>query len=246
MGRGRKVDMDEKALDNSPLKEYYSKRFYKYGANKLALGWDKGKQSERFHQLTSDFDLNNKKILDIGCGFGDLVEYLDANSVDGYSYIGIDLVKEFIDIAQEREAKRLKGNKRKVDFICGDFLNFNEKNISDFVFASGIFNIKNNEIDMYDNLYMILQKMCDCANVAISVDMLSDRVDWTYAHNNNYNPTKVLEIAYSLSRRIILKNNYFPFEFSITIYRDDSFQKETTIFNEVMLKFKGDYKCYYK
>lgn len=235
----KSVNMTEKILDNSRLEEYYSKRFYKYGVNKFALGWDKGKQYERFHQLTSDFNLNGKKILDIGCGFGDMVDYLDGIPISAYSYIGMDLVKEFIDIAKKREEKRVKYDKREVDFICGDFLDFNEGNISDFVIASGIFNIKSSDIDMYDGLYIMLRKMYNCAKDAISVDMLSDKVDWAYEHNNNYNPSKVLEIAYSLSRRIILKNNYFPFEFSITIYKDDSFLKETTIFNESMIKFKG-------
>lgn len=53
---------------------------------------------------------------------------------------------------------------------------------------------------------------------------------------------KILEMAYKLSRNIILRNDYMPFEFSIVIFKDDSFSKEDTLFT----KYKNSKYGYYQ
>jgi 2-polyprenyl-3-methyl-5-hydroxy-6-metoxy-1,4-benzoquinol methylase len=56
----------------------YSRRFAEHGYSPKTLGWDKGKQDIRFAVLTSQYDFAGKRVLDIGCGFGDLNRTLRA------------------------------------------------------------------------------------------------------------------------------------------------------------------------
>ena len=211
-------------MKNKSTIEYYKQLYQTYGNKPEALGCTKGKQYLRFYQLTSEFDLNNKSFLDFGCGFGYFAEYLNKMNVDNYSYTGIDIMPEFISEAIKNF------NNYNVKFLVSDLDKFSLNNRFDYVIASGIFNSKleNN----YEFIWNSMQKMFELANEAICLDFLSDKVDFSYESNFNSAPEKILSMAYMLSKRVILKNNFFPFEYSIIIFKDDSFSKETTTFND--------------
>lgn len=207
------------------MQEYYKCLYNKYGYSPDSLGWHKGNQFLRFYQLTNQWDLNKSSILDIGCGFGDFNKYLHVNSILEYNYLGIDILKEFIE---ESNKKYPQNN---VKFIKGDFLTTDINNKVDFSIASGTFNYKIDGVDCYNYIYANMKKMFELSNKAIAIDFISDRVDYLHEHNFNYSPVKILELAYSLSKRVILNNSIFPFEFSIIIFKDDSFDKEKMHFN---------------
>lgn len=209
------------------LKKYYEDLYQLHGYSPKSLGWDKGKQFLRFHQLTSDFDLNNASILDVGCGFGDFIKFLQVNQVKNFQYMGVDMMQEFIEEASKQHSSE------HIQFIKSDFLNTELPHNFDYAIASGTFNLKIEGVNGYDNIELNMKKMFENCSKAVSIDLLSSRVDYTHEHNFNSDPLKILEMAYGLSKSVILKNNYFPFEFSITIYKDDSFSKESTIFTDV-------------
>ena len=219
-------------MSNNIMIQYYQELYTQFGNSPKSLGWHKGKQFLRFHQLTSDWDLNNSSILDVGCGFGDFIKYLSFLSANDYQYTGVDIVDEFIV-----EAKKYF-NQENIDFIKADFLPLEMQKSFDYVIASGTFNFKIEGINGYDYIYQNMKKMFAMSNKAISIDFITDKVDIVHPHNFNSSPEKILEMAYSLSRNVILKNNYFPFEFSITIYKNDSFRKETTIFSDIEKKLE--------
>lgn len=217
-------------MANNPyraLKERYLGLYKEHGYSPKSLGWTKGKQDMRFSQLTRDWDLRGKRFLDVGCGFGDFVGYLQRHEYDDYSYLGIDLLEEFIG-----EGEKQYGSDR-VNFLCGSVEEIDLEDNFDFGIASGTFNEACDVDDCYDMVAAILQKMFNVCQTAISVDFLTDRVDYRYSHNFNYSPEKILGIAYSLSRRVVLRNDLFPFEFSVTIFRDDTFDRNTTTFNAI-------------
>ena len=209
------------------MQEYYKGLYNKHGYSPDALGWHKGNQFLRFYQLTNQWNLNNSSILDIGSGFGDFNKYLQVNNISEYSYLGIDILDEFIAEAKNQYPQN------NVKFIKGDFLTTDIINNIDFSIASGTFNVKIEGVDCYDYIYENMKKMFDLSNKAIAIDLLSDRVDYFHEHNYNYDPIKILEMAYSLSKRVILNNSFFPFEFAIIIFKDDSFEKEKMHFNYI-------------
>lgn len=72
----------------------------------------------RYHILFEEFNLENKSILDIGCGFGDANILLKQKS-SNYEYLGIDIVEDLIN-----EAKNIYKNENNINFILDDFLKY--------------------------------------------------------------------------------------------------------------------------
>jgi SAM-dependent methyltransferase len=216
---------------NDQITNYYQSLFKIHGVSPKALGWDKGKQFLRFHQLTSDWELNGNSILDVGCGFGDFVNYLQSAGIENYSYSGIDLVGDFVEAA-----KILHGSPR-ARFLQASLEDYEEPSIFDYSIASGVFNLRVDCVDGYELIAQSMKRMFQLSRIALSIDFISSKVDYTHKHNFNSEPEKILAMAYTLSRNVVLKNNYFPFEFSVTIYKDDSFSQGSTTFSSIEKKF---------
>lgn len=202
----------------------YKGAYKRFGYSPKSLGWDKGKQDLRFSVLTSHFACRSKSILDIGCGFGDLTRYLTRHCSGEYTYTGIDVVPEFIDEAVRSHAAA------NIRFLREDFLSPSFTEEFDIILASGIFNLKPTKTNQYAYIYSVMQKAFLACREGFCFDFLSDKVDFTHNHTFHSNPEKILSMAYTFSRNVILKNNYFPFEFSLCVMKDDSFSPEDTIF----------------
>lgn len=218
-------------------REYYSELLGRFGMGPEALGWSKGNQFLRFKQLTTGWELPEKSFLDVGCGLGDFVSFLRWQKVGNFSYCGIDLMPEFVEEGRQRH--EAKG----VSFIEGDFLEFPFDSVFDYVIASGTFNLKRSDHAGYDYVFQNMSKMFELSRSAISMDFLTNRVDFTHKHNFNSSPEKILSMAYSLSKRVFLRNDVFPFEFSVTIIKDDSFNPATSVFSDVATSATLDDWC---
>jgi len=169
------------------------------------------------------------KIFDIGCGFGDLNKWLALKGCKDYYYKGVDLVEGFIETARE-----IYQNNANIVFVCDDFLNMQIEEEYDYVIASGIFNLKMQAKDNYENIHHVMKKALSICKDggAVAFDFQSDKVDYTASDVGFYNsPEKVLGIAYEFSRNVILDNSCMPFEFSLTVFKDDSFSMKSITFN---------------
>jgi SAM-dependent methyltransferase len=209
---------------HAQTEEYYQRLYAAHGYSPRSLGWDKGKQFLRFHQLTSSWRLAGASILDVGCGFGDFVEYLRRREIHEYAYTGIDLVGEFIAEGRRRFASP------RATFLQTSLEDFAPPSTFDYVIASGFFGLKLEGVDGYDLIRRSLGRMFGLAGTALAADFISNRVDYAHEHNFNSAPATILEMAYGLSRRVMLRNDYFPFEFCVIIGKDDSFSRERTTF----------------
>ncbi|OGI17034.1 MAG: hypothetical protein A2287_00070 [Candidatus Melainabacteria bacterium RIFOXYA12_FULL_32_12] len=210
-------------IDKNNTIKRYSDRLKLYGYSPKTLGWVKGKQDIRFDILISQYNFENKSLLDIGCGFGDLNKNLKKN-YKNYTYLGIDLNDELIQIGKELYKEE------HIRFESGDFLEKNFSEQFDYIIESGIFNHKLEGISNYDFIEAVIEKSLKICNDGIAFDFLSDKVDYTDGHTFHSSPEKILSIAYKFSRNIVLRNDYMPFEFSLFLFKDDSFSKENTVF----------------
>ncbi|NFN86292.1 class I SAM-dependent methyltransferase [Clostridium sporogenes] len=205
------------------IKGKYENAFEKNGFSPKAVLWTKEKQQIRFEALISQFDLENKSILEFGCGFGDINKILKDN-YKSYQYLGVDLIEDFI-----KTGKKNYGTSN-VKFLCGDFLNKNFDKKFDYVIESGIFNMKLKNMDNYYFIEESIEKAFELCNEAIAFNFLTERVNFKDKDFYYINPEKVLEIAYRYSKKIVLKNDYLPFDYTVIIYKDDSYN-ERAIFN---------------
>lgn len=216
--------MDEPKNDLQQLKELYRTRWLRHGLSPQSLGWTKGKQDTRFDVLLSGLPCEGRSFLDVGCGFGDLNITLRQHA-SHYEYLGLDLMPEFLN-----EGRQLYGNEN-VAFILGDFLSTDLTRSFSYVLASGIFAYELSEIDNYTYIEQMLGKMFAISTEAVSVDFLSDRVNFSRDHTFYANPSRILEIAFRLTRNVRLRHDYMPFEFTVTLFKDDTFLEQDTIFN---------------
>ncbi len=217
------------------LKDYYEKNFLVHGEHENSLGWTKGKQFIRFYSLTKHFDLNQMELLDIGCGFADILKFFKVNDISLAKYTGIDLMAEFIQIAKKNWPEN------KYNFVVGNYAHLPEMPC-DVVVASGIFGHKMGDSDQenYEYIESVFRKSLADARVGVSFDFISDKTDFKTSQTDFHaSPAKVLDIAYKFSRNVILDNSAMPFEFCITIFKDDSFKKERTVFEKFLIDHKN-------
>lgn len=119
---GEAKEMDE--ADKEAIIDRYNERFIKFGYSPKALGWDKGLQGLRYHILLSHWPLQNKTILDFGCGFGDMFEYCCRHDYR-VNYEGININENLLAEGARRHpgtqlSKRdafVEGLARKYDYI---------------------------------------------------------------------------------------------------------------------------------
>ena len=214
--------------DVRSMQQRFNKRFDKFGRTAKTLDWDKGKQEIRFEILTSQYSFEGKSVIDVGCGFGDLIPTLKEKA-SNFKYMGIDIVDVFIE-----EAQGLYTDSN-YSFVVADFIEHDFVETFDYCIASGVFNYRLKQ-DNYDFIFDAMHKAWDICRDGFAFDFLSDKVDYEIDHAFHSSPCKILEFAYSLSKNVILRNDYMPFEFSLFMFKDDSFAQEDTLFTTYKLK----------
>lgn len=207
--------------DINEIIDRYGARYEKFGYSPLTLGWNKGRQFLRFEALTSMFQLKGKRILDIGCGFGDLNTLLREKCGNDYEYTGIDLVPQLINEAQQ---KWRDGN---IHFFTGDFLTAPLEANFDIAIASGAFNHRLSTADNETIIEATIDRAWSLVSDGLAFDFLSTHVEFRHAHTFHSDPAHILQLAYKRTRRVVLRNDYLPFEFSICMYCSDKFDPES-------------------
>lgn len=210
--------------DLNKMQTIYKKRYDKFGVSPQSLGWTKGKQDIRFDVLLSGLSCDQASFLDVGCGFGDLNKALEKRTMR-YDYLGLDIVEEFLNKGSD-----IYGNDNR-GFVNGDFLSMTFDQHFDHIIASGIFAFTLTDMDNYDYIKKMLTKMFSLCTQSVSVDFLSNQVNFEREGNFYTSPAKVLEIAFELTRNVSIRHDYMPFEFSLRLNKDDSFNDDDTVFN---------------
>ena len=210
-----------KKEETSFVIERYNKRLEQFGYSPKTLGWPKGRQNLRFYILLNHWDINGKDILDFGCGFGDMYGYLKEKNYKA-NYFGIDINKNLIS---EGRKKYPEAALEPIDvFSEGFYGNY------DYIYSSGTHNTK-----ISDN-WKFVEKTFELFNghakLGFALNFLSDKVDFKEEGAFYYNPSRMLDIAYKYSNRIVLRNDYMPFEFTVFVDKRKDFDKDLVIYPE--------------
>src|SRR6266571_3229059 len=84
------------------MADRHLKSFLKHGAKLAALGWLRESQQKRFEILAEVGAMRDSRLLDVGCGFGDFLAFLEERGLVPATYTGVDVVPQFIDEAKRR------------------------------------------------------------------------------------------------------------------------------------------------
>lgn len=192
-------------------KNYFEARFARYGENVKSLWGSKDSQFERFEVLTQIGNLEGKSILDVGCGFGDLYDFLvNHKKICIYNYIGIDAVPKFAGIAKERYPG--------ATFVVTDILDSNLRYQVDYALASGIFFLPDS---CWENrMIQICLKMFALSKCGIAVNYLSkfspNKDDLSFYAD----PSRVTKLMMErLYHKIVLRHDYRANDFTIYVYK---------------------------
>jgi SAM-dependent methyltransferase len=201
----------------------YSERLRALGPVPEALGWTKGRHVLRYHVLLEPWHLSTERVLDFGCGFGDMYAYCREHLPD-VAYEGFDLNPALVDIGRARyPAAKLS---------AGDALRGDLSGQWDVIVASGVFNLQLS--DNWEFIQAAFDWFARHARRGFAANFLSDRVDYRLDHTYHADPCKILELAYRYSNRVMLRNDYMPFEFTVYVDRRDAFDREHVVFPEFL------------
>lgn len=196
------------------IRTYYETNMGKGLPEYSLLGWESEEaQNMRFDILANCLELENKRILDVGCGTGNLLNYLDNRNIN-LEYTGVDILQGMIDIAQ---CKRLKGVFHCVDIFKKDFF---KKESFDVIYASGIFNLnlENNQ----EFLFKALNTFLDLSKEAIVFNLLHHNSPDKEEPYYYFNPEEINRMVEKLGNRVERVNiieNYLQNDFTVICYK---------------------------
>jgi SAM-dependent methyltransferase len=212
--------------DRTELLERYGQRWREYGYDSRTLGWNKDCQWVRFEAAFEGVRENEcRSLVDIGCGFGDLLGYLRQRGWKG-RYTGVELVPELIAEARKRYA-----NDAAATFISADGQTFALPSKADMAVALGIFNHRLHQDNFefvrqtIENMWGLTEKILVCDFLSTSSDPDRRREDLFYA-----DPRDIYGLAARYSRRVAIHHAYMPFEFQVKIWHEDSFEISAPVF----------------
>jgi SAM-dependent methyltransferase len=194
--------------------QYYTDKIIKYGATPRGVDWN-GEESQtlRFNQLlkVTEDETEPFSILDFGCGYGALLEFMSLPANSKIDYTGFDISKEMILSARNKFGDSFK-------FI--DDLKPDET--YDFALASGIFNVKqdvsNEEWENY--VLFTLHELNRISRKGFSFNILTSYSDKEYMHDYLYyaSPENLFSFCKkNFSKRVALLHDYPLYEFTIIV-----------------------------
>lgn len=205
--------------------ERYSNRYNKMGYDVKTLGWGTSEQQMlRFNEALNEIDFTDiRTVLDIGCGFGDLLATIIGRGIQLDKYIGWDVNPDLI-----QEARRIwEGNEAANEFNVVNITEANlESEIADAGIMLGVLNLNLKEkYDNYAYSELFIKKAFKCVRKLLVVDFLSEQNTDSYPKEDfvfYHDPARILSFAFTLTPNVLLKHDYKPIpqkEFMLYLYK---------------------------
>lgn len=196
---------------------WYADKVRTYGFDHRGLGFrNKSSQERRFEAMLELGDLDGARVLDVGCGFGDFLAYLDERGIEP-SYTGIDICEPMIERCRERFQAQ-EGR-----FLVADALDFVPDEPYDYVIASGLFGL--DSLGARDRIVPTLERMFGWARIGLGVNFLSTSSP-SPAENRIYvDPCKALEAALKLTPAARVNQTYLPNDFTLFLYKTPAWNR---------------------
>lgn len=206
----------------------YLERYAQHGIHVDSLkSGGAAKQFIRHSVHASMFNLQDKHVLDVGCGIGMFYEYLKSLPVQIASYTGLDIVDPFLEYDRARYPE---ARFDKVDI----FLDPLDAYSPDIVFMSQVFNNKYKDADNEEIAKEAIRRFFAIAKVGIAIDFMTSYVDFNEAELHYFAPEKMFSFAKTLTRTVALRHDYVPFEFTLFLYKQPTYD-----LNEITAKLSA-------
>jgi SAM-dependent methyltransferase len=195
------------------VKSYFDKRIREHGASPRGSDWNsETSQNIRFDQLLKVVDSKTFSILDYGCGYGALADYLATLGLDA-DYYGFDILESAIETARTAHA----GKPRRT--FTSDK---SQLPVCDYVVASGIFNFRGEQ--SFDNwteyVIGVLNEFNQLSQRGFASNFLTKYSDADKMRPDLYyaDPTFLFDTCKRrFSRNVALLHDYTLYDFTILV-----------------------------
>jgi ubiquinone/menaquinone biosynthesis C-methylase UbiE len=198
-------------IDIKKAAALYNNRYDLFGNSIKTVGWGTSEdQILRFEMLFRGINPKGRTILDVGCGLGDLIDYLDKVTDGDFNYIGVDIAEKLISSAKE------KYSRPNVKFYVGD-VSLDLLNLVDISVLSGALSFKTTGIEEY--AYDTMKRMFELSKEAGCLNFLSKYVDFETEKNQHYSPETIFSKAKEFSKKVVIYHDYPLYEFTIQLLK---------------------------
>lgn len=169
----------------------------------------------RYAALAKQIDLQEKSLVDIGCGSAGFLEYLISININTTSYVGIDIVPAFVDEAKNKFPHH--------DFFVFDASSDTEWPVdkADWVIASGLFgHAQKDDQVWFERLRHVLDRMWAHANNGIAFNLISTSSPKRNPDAHYAKPEEIFTFLQKrFSKKIILDHSYLENDFLCVVHK---------------------------
>jgi len=198
------------------VKSYFDKRIQEHGASPRGSDWNsETSQNIRFDQLLKVIETPSFSLLDYGCGYGALADYLELKGFEA-DYYGYDILESAIETARKAhldKARRLF------------FTDKSQLPVCDYTVASGIFNFRGEQSfeEWTDYVLGVLTEFDQLSQHGFASNFLTKYSDAEKMRPDLYyaNPLFLFDFCkQNFSRNVALLHDYRLYDFTLIIRKD--------------------------
>jgi len=196
---------------------YFDKRIQEHGASPRGVDWNgEPAQSIRFDQLLKVIEGSAPfSLLDYGCGYGALADYL-AEKAYQVKYYGFDILESAIETARKVHAAKTN---------CTFFLDKSQLIACDYLVASGVFNFRGDQPWESWNKYVasVLREFNTLSRLGFSSNFLTKYSDADKMRPDLYYADPMYLFDYckrNFSKNVALLHDYRLYDFTLIVRKD--------------------------
>lgn len=198
------------------VKYYFDKRIQEHGASPRGSDWNsETSQNVRFDQLLKVVEASAFSLLDYGCGYGALADYLATKGFN-VDYYGYDILESAIETARQvhvDKAQRTFFTDKTLLPIC------------DYTVASGIFNFRGEQSfeDWTEYTIGVLNEFNQLSRRGFSSNFLTRYSDADKMRPDLYYADPLFLFDYckrNFSKNVALLHDYRLYDFTLIIRKD--------------------------
>ena len=198
------------------VKSYFDKRIQEHGASPRGSDWNsETSQNTRFDQLLKVIETQTFSLLDYGCGYGALADYLDIKGFD-VKYFGYDISESAIEMARNAHLDKPH---------CVFFADKSQLPICDYTVASGIFNFRGDQSfgNWTEYVLGVLSEFNQLSLHGFSSNFLTKYSDADKMRSDLYYADPMLLFDYckrNFSKNVVLLHDYRLYDFTLVVRKD--------------------------
>jgi RimJ/RimL family protein N-acetyltransferase len=200
------------SMEEQETKDIYQNLYRRFGNSYQTLNWGSAQsQALRFEVLSQVGKITGSKILDVGCGLGDMVDWLERRGIEA-EYVGLELTDNLVEGARRRFPDRrfVNGSVTDPTVLRGERF--------DFVLASGIF--ATYPVGGAPWMEQIVSRMWDFAGRGVAFNSLSSWAPQPDPGEYYADPERVIKFCRTLTPLLQLRHDYHPRDFTVFLYRE--------------------------